>query len=255
MNVLGGIDMGMAIGVPGFLLMVAGIICAIVFGIILIVNVSKKKPAKTMTIATSISGGVFILGIILFSIGVANTPTDNHNASKNSSTAVATDATSSESDSSTSSSSSEPDILNETTLNFSDTSGQQTTKIDSARIEDVSSFGLTDDNGNDIKYALLIHMSVANKAPEEASVYPAQGHIVLSDGTQINGAEGLESDITDAFQGGDVANGATVKGFVTFPLSDSQANSFNSGNLKFEVLCGDENSTDKYYSVPIKFNN
>lgn len=97
--------MGMAIGIPGLLLMLAGIICVIVFGIILIINVSKKKPAKTMTIATSVSGGVFILGIILFSVGIATTPSDD-----NSSVTADTQETTSSGSSSSDASSSEDSI-------------------------------------------------------------------------------------------------------------------------------------------------
>lgn len=65
--------MGMVIGVPGFLIMLAAFICTIVFGIILIVKAATKKPKKAMVIATSISGGAFILGIILFVAGIATT--------------------------------------------------------------------------------------------------------------------------------------------------------------------------------------
>jgi len=140
-----------------------------------------------------------------------------------------------------------------TNVNFVDTIGMQTTKVESAEIRNVYDASMRDDNGHEVLYALLIKMSVTNNAQDSASTYPSQGHLVLPDGTQINGIVSADSQYTDAFKDGEIANGATVSGYVIFPLTLAQATDFKSGNFKFKVICGDDNLTNKNYDVNIKF--
>jgi hypothetical protein len=162
---------------------------------------------------------------------------------------------SSSSDSSAASSSKAPKekIHKQVKLNFSNTSAQQTTKVDSAEIRDVTDLNLVDNEFDQVKYALLVHMSVSNKAPDAASTYPSQGHVVLEDGTQIEGLVGADVNIDDAFKDGEIANGATVSGYVVFPLKEDQAEKFTKGAFKFSVLAGDEMFTEKNYTVDITF--
>ncbi|MDD9147861.1 hypothetical protein OYT88_04770 [Sporolactobacillus sp. CQH2019] len=183
---------------------------------------------------------IVVVIVIIIAIGSSGGG-DNSNSSSSTTTT----------NSSSSTSTSGIDKINNT--NFSDTSGQQTTTVSKAEIKDVSDQGLTDDNGNDIKYALVINMSVKNDANDQATAYPAQGHIVLPDGTQISGAEGLDSSLDSAFKEGDIEKGAIVKGDVYFPLKDSQAKSIKNAQFKFQVMCGDENVTEKNYTVNLNF--
>lgn len=138
-------------------------------------------------------------------------------------------------------------------LNFSNTSAGQTTKVDSAEIKNVSDLNLTDNELDAVTYILLIHMSVANKAKDAATTYPSQGHVVLDDGTQIDGLIGADMNVDDAFKDGEVANGATVSGYVLFPLKTDQAKRFKKGSFKFDVMAGDEMLTTKHYDVKIQF--
>lgn len=141
----------------------------------------------------------------------------------------------------------------QTKLNFSNTSAQQTTVVDSAEIRNVADLNLVDNEFDEVKYALLIHMSVANEAKDTATTFPSQGHVVLDDGTQIEGLVGADVNIDDAFKDGDVASGAKVSGYVIFPLKEEQAKNFKKGEFKFDVLAGDDMLTQKNYSVPISF--
>lgn len=153
----------------------------------------------------------------------------------------------------TSSTAAKEAIHKQAKLNFSNTSAQQTTKIDSAEIKDVSDLNLADNQFDAIKYALLIHMTVSNSAAQPAQTYPSQGHVVLDDGTQIDGLIGADAGIDDAFKDGEVANGATKSGYVVFPLKEDQARKFKKGAFKFDVTAGDEMVTQEHYSVAINF--
>jgi hypothetical protein len=172
-----------------------------------------------------------------------NTAVDKHDASES-------DTASSSSSSATATAKS---IHKLAKLYFANTSAGQTTKVDAAEIRDVSDMNLADNNFDDVKYALLIHMSVANKAPDAATTYPSQGHVVLADGTQIDGLVGADVNVEDAFKDGDVASGAKLSGYVIFPLKEAQAKKFTTGSFKFDVMAGDEMLTQKKYSVPIHF--
>ncbi|RYM00252.1 hypothetical protein EWH99_12620 [Sporolactobacillus sp. THM7-7] len=147
----------------------------------------------------------------------------------------------------------EKPISKKTAIHFSDTSAQQTTKVDRAEIKKVSDLNLVDNEFDAVDYALLIHMSVSNKAPQSAQTYPSQGHVVLDDGTQVDGLIGADVDIDDAFKDGDIAHGATVLGYVIFPLKEEQAKKFKKGSFKFDVMAGDDMFTEKNYSVNIEF--
>lgn len=136
-------------------------------------------------------------------------------------------------------------------VNFKDTTGEQTTTIDKAEIKDISDMGLVDDKMKNIKYAIVVHMSVANKASDTATVYPEQGHIVLPDGTQLDGSS--NSDAKGVFDSGDIEKAATVSGNVFFPITEKQAKSIKKATFKFEVICGDSNMTDKHYEVQLNF--
>nr|WP_237340432.1 DUF4352 domain-containing protein [Heyndrickxia coagulans] len=186
---------------------------------------------------------------------VATSTDSSSNSSDNGSSPDSSTSTSSEdtSASSTSKGDSAVNVEKTTKVNFVNTVGQQTTKVESAEIINAIDSGMTDDNGNDVQYALLIKMSVTNNAPEAATTYPSQGHVVLPDGTQLNAIGAADMDYTDAFKDGDIANGATVSGYVIFPLTMAQAADLKNCNFKFEVMCGNENMTDKNYDVPIKF--
>ncbi|WKB36030.1 hypothetical protein QS257_01640 [Terrilactibacillus sp. S3-3] len=97
-------------------------------------------------------------------------------------------------------------------------------------------------------------MSVSNKAPQSAETYPSQGHVVMDDGTQIDGLIGADVNINDAFKDGDVASGATKSGYVVFPLKEHQAKKFKKGSFfKFDVMAGDDMFTQKNYRVDINF--
>jgi Telomeric repeat-binding factor 2. len=181
----------------------------------------------------------------------------SENATVGSSSASDSSASSQASSQASSSSSSAPAqakaIHKLAQLNFADTSAGQTTKVDSAEIRDVSDMNLSDNNFDDVKYALLVHMSVANKASDAATTYPSQGHVVLADGTQIDGLVGADVNVEDAFKDGDVASGAKLSGYVIFPLKEAQAKKFTQGAFKFDVMAGDAMLTQKKYSVPIHF--
>ncbi|MET1248888.1 DUF4352 domain-containing protein [Sporolactobacillus sp. STCC-11] len=138
-------------------------------------------------------------------------------------------------------------------INFSNSTAGQTTKVDSAEIKDVSDLNLTDNELDNITYVLLIHISVSNKAKDAATTFPSQGHIVLDDGTQIDGLVGADVSIDDAFKDGDVASGATKSGYVVFPLKEDQAKRFQKGAFKFDVMAGDNMLTTKKYDVAIHF--
>lgn len=247
-------------GLLGILAILVSLVLLIVFGIIAAV---KKNFKKTRFI---VSGSILIVGIILFSVAyhMTNSETDttvatstdsNPSSSDNSSSSDSNTSTSSDdtSDSSNSDGDSAVDVEKTTKVNFVNTVGQQTTKVESAEIINAIDSGMTDDNGNDVQYALLIKMSVTNNAPEAATTYPSQGHVVLPDGTQLNAIGAADMDYTDAFKDGDIENGATVSGYVIFPLTMAQATDFKNCNFKFEVMCGDENMTTKNYDIPIKF--
>ncbi|WP_010632801.1 DUF4352 domain-containing protein [Sporolactobacillus vineae] len=187
--------------------------------------------------------------ILIFALSACseNTAVDKSGASESS-------AASSSTASSSSSSSSAPKSIHKLAkLSFANTSAGQTTKVDSAEIRDVSDMNLADNNFDDVKYALLIHMSVSNKAKDSATTYPSQGHVVLSNGTQIDGLVGADVNVEDAFKDGDVASGAKLSGYVIFPLKEDQAKKFTQGAFKFDVMAGDAMLTQKKYSVPIHF--
>lgn len=190
--------------------------------------------------------------ILIFALSACseNTAVDNNSASDSS---AASSSAASSSAASSSSSVSAAAIHKLAKLSFADTSAGQTTKVDSAEIRDVSDMNLSDNNFDNVKYALLIHMSVANKAQNAASTYPSQGHVVLADGTQLDGIIGADFNVEDAFKDGDVASGAKLSGYVIFPLKEAQAKKFTQGAFKFDVMAGDSMLTQKKYSVPIHF--
>ncbi|TGA96239.1 hypothetical protein E4665_16275 [Sporolactobacillus shoreae] len=233
-----------------FFITLAGFVCSIIFGIMLIVRGANKGPKKELVIATSLSGGGLLLGIILLAIGLILTPNHGyHDFQDNWSYPDSSDTSDPSSDINNSSAK----VISEAKLNYSDTYGQQTTRIPDAKIEDVSGLGWTDDNDAAINYALVISLSITNHAGESASSYPWQGYFVLPDGTQINAAEGLQFDLQDSFQDGDIESGATNQGYVVYPLSETSASSLKSGQLYFEVYCGDSKQTSINYHVPIEF--
>ncbi|BBN99702.1 DUF4352 domain-containing protein [Sporolactobacillus terrae] len=144
-------------------------------------------------------------------------------------------------------------IHKQTKLDFTNTAAGQTTKVDSAEIKQVSDLNLIDNEMDQVDFVLLIHMSVSNKAKDEATTYPSQGHVVLEDGTQIDGLMGADVTVDDAFKDGEIASGATKSGYVLFPLKEKQAKQFKKGAFKFDVIAGDEMLTQKNYSVAIQF--
>lgn len=251
-------------GLLGILAILVSLVLLIVFGIIAAV---KKNFKKTRFI---VSGSILIVGIILFSVAyhMTNSETDttvatstdsissssDNSSSSDSNTSTSSDDTSDSSkDNSNSDGNSAVDVEKTTKINFVHTIGQLTTKVESAEIINAIDSGMTDNNGHDIQYALLVKMSVTNHAPDTATTYPSQGHVVLPDGTQLDAVGAADMDYSDAFKDGDIENGATISGYVIFPLTMSQAENFKSGNFKFDVMCGDENMTTKYYDIPIKF--
>ncbi len=138
-------------------------------------------------------------------------------------------------------------------VHFSDTSGKQTTQIDQAYIKDISAMNATDENFKTITYALIIHLTIKNDAPNELSTFPDQGHIVLPNGRQITGTA-ADDNLKGAWDSSDdIASGAHKSGNIYFPLTKSQAKSIKNARYKFEVICGDDNLTDKNYDVALKF--